>query len=246
MEERGLSYIVVAKLGKQVKRKLCGIGDWVSVEGGNYEVSSFRMKLAGWEVERRFVVLRERVREDKEAVGRRLLDVPGYTYRVWVTNRVDSALEIWRDYNGRATVEQRIEEMKNDLHADGFCTKKFFATESAFLGVVLSFNLLSPYQAGVTRESGYRKPSTLRTAVFVGGAILGRRGRDVVLRFSESWGGLKRARGQSRVLTPIKNNSPSAFEYWGFEGGELGHRRGRSLKNGARQWRRVTMIFTDR
>jgi hypothetical protein len=192
LEERGLSYIVVAKLVKQVKGKLCGIGDWVSVEGGNYEVSSFRMKLAGWEVERRFVVLRERVREDKEAVGRRLLDVPGYTYRVWVTNRTDSALEIWRDYNGRATVEQRIEEMKNDLHADGFCTKKFFATESAFLGVVLSFNLLSLYQAGVTRESGYRKPSTLRTAVFVGGAILGRRWRDVVLRFSESWGGLKK------------------------------------------------------
>jgi hypothetical protein len=138
------------------------------------------------------VVLREKIREDKEAVGRRLLDVPGYTYRVWVTNRTESALEIWRDYNGRATVEQRIEEMKNDLHADGFCTKKFFATEAAFLGVVLSFNLLSLYQAGVTRESGYRKPSTLRTAVFVGGAILGRKGRDVVLRFSESWGGLKK------------------------------------------------------
>ena len=44
-------------------------------------------------------------------------------------------------------MEQRIEEMKNDLNADGFCTKKFFATEAAFLGVVLSFNLLSLYQA---------------------------------------------------------------------------------------------------
>ncbi len=49
--------------------------------------------------------------------------MPGYTYRVWVTSRTESAVEIWRDYNGRATVEQRIEEMKNDLHADGFCTK---------------------------------------------------------------------------------------------------------------------------
>jgi hypothetical protein len=192
LEEIGVSYIVVAKLSRQMKLKLCGIGDWVAVEGGNYEVSSLRVKLGGWDVERRFVVLRERIREEKEAVGRRLLDVPGYTYRVWVTNRTESALEIWRDYNGRATVEQRIEEMKNDLNADGFCTKKFFATEAAFLGVVLSFNLLSLYQAGVTRESGYRKPSTLRTAVFVGGAILGRKGRDVVLRFSESWGGLKK------------------------------------------------------
>ena len=120
------------------------------------------------------------------------MDVPGYTYRVWVTSRTESAVEIWRDYSGRATVEQRIEEMKNDLHADGFCTKAFFATEEAFLGVVLSYNLLSFYQAQVTRQSGYRKPSTMRAAVFVGGAILGRKGRDVVVRFSESWGGLKK------------------------------------------------------
>ena len=125
-------------------------------------------------------------------MGRRLPDVPGYTYRVWVTNRTESALDIWRAYNGRATVEQRIEEMKNDLNADGFCAKNFFATEAVFLGVVMSFNLLSLYQAGVTRENGYRKPSTLRTAVFVGGAILTRKGRDAVLSFSESWGGLKK------------------------------------------------------
>jgi hypothetical protein len=54
LEERGLSYIVVAKLVKQLKRKLCGIGSWVSVEGGNYEVSSFRMKLAGRFISQRF------------------------------------------------------------------------------------------------------------------------------------------------------------------------------------------------
>ena len=73
------------------------------------------------------VVVRERIREDKEALGRRLLDVPGYSYWVWVTNRTESALKICRDNNGRATVEPRIEGMKKDLHADGFCTKRFFA-----------------------------------------------------------------------------------------------------------------------
>jgi hypothetical protein len=66
-----------------------------------------------------------------------------------------------------------------------------FATAAAFLGVVLSY-LLSLYQAQVTRQSEYRKPSTMRAAVFVGGAILGRKGRDAVVRFSESWGGLKK------------------------------------------------------
>ncbi len=80
--------------------------------------------------------MRERIREEKEAVGRRLLDVPGYTYRVWVTNRTESALEIWRDYNGRATVEQRIEEMKNDLNADGgVCGWGDFGPEGEGCGV---------------------------------------------------------------------------------------------------------------
>jgi len=37
----------------------------------------------------------------------KLLDLPGYVFRVFVTNRHDSPLEIWRDYNGRATVELR-------------------------------------------------------------------------------------------------------------------------------------------
>jgi hypothetical protein len=45
-----------------------------------------------------------------------------------------------RDYNGRACVEQRIEEY--DLAA-GFCLPPFFATESAFLAVLFTFNLLS-------------------------------------------------------------------------------------------------------
>jgi hypothetical protein len=125
-------------------------------------------------------------------VGRKPIDVPGYTYRVWVTNRLAPLLEIWRDYNARATIEQRIEEMKNDLHAVGFCKKAFYATESVFLAVLLSYNWLSLYQAQVTRQCGYRKPSTMRAVVLVGGAILGRKGRDVMVRFFESWGGLKK------------------------------------------------------
>lgn len=43
---------------------------------------------------------------------------------------------IWRDYSLWATLEQRIEELKNDLHADGYCTQKFYATEATFLAVL--------------------------------------------------------------------------------------------------------------
>jgi hypothetical protein len=114
-------------------------------EGGNYAVGEFTTQLWGWKKPRRFIVVRERVRESKMAVGRKLLEVPGYTFRIFVTNRQEDPLVLWRDYNGRATIEQRIEELKAELAADGFCMKSFFATESAFLAVLFTFNLLSLY-----------------------------------------------------------------------------------------------------
>lgn len=136
------------------------------------------------------MVIRERVREGRDSVGRKLIDVPGYTFRVFVTSSGETAPEVWREYNRRADVENRIAELKHDPGADGFCLKSFFATEAAFRSVLLLFNLLAEFQraAGL---SGYREPATIRAQVLICGAILGRAGRRLVLHLSQSWGGLK-------------------------------------------------------
>lgn len=189
LEERQLPYVIVARMTRVLKRRCAGIREWQEVDE-NYAVGEFTAQLLGWSKARRFVVVRERVRENKDAVGRLLLDVPGYTFRVWVTNRNEGPLELWRDYNQRSTVEQRIEELKHDLGANGFCLQPFFATESAFLAVLFTFNLLSLYQHQTTPRAPYRQPGTLRTAVFLAGAILGKAGHDVVLKLSAAWGGL--------------------------------------------------------
>lgn len=190
LEEHAVPYIIVARMTTALKARLHSSAlVWRDI-GKGYAVSSFTLKLHGWSDTRRFVVVRELEREDKSAVGRRLIDVPGYTFRVWVTNRTEDAATLWRDYNGRATIEQRIEELKNDMHADGFCTRKFFATEAAMLSAIFAYNLLAVYQAQVTPQSGWRQPSTLRAAVFVCGAVLGRIGRKIVLRLSQTGGGL--------------------------------------------------------
>jgi hypothetical protein len=57
-------------------------------------------------------------------------DVPGYTFRIFATNRSEDAQVLWRDYNQRAIIEQRIEELKAELNADGFCMKQFFCDRS--------------------------------------------------------------------------------------------------------------------
>ncbi len=195
LEARQLPYVVVARLTGGVKRRCAGLPDSVWTElDENYCVGEISLQLQGWAVARRFIVVRERVRESKAAVGRLLLEVPGYTYRVFVTNRSDAGEVIWRDYNGRACVEQRIEELKNDLSAGGFCVREFFGTEAAFLSVLFAFNLLSLYQRQLAPERPYRQPATLRSQVFVAGAILGLIGKQTALKLSEAWGGLAKHR----------------------------------------------------
>lgn len=76
------------------------------------------------------------------------------------------------------------------MDANGFCTAKFFVTEAAMLSAIFAYNLLAVYQAQVTPQSGWRQPSTLRAAVFVCGAVLGRIGRKIVLRLSKVGDGL--------------------------------------------------------
>jgi hypothetical protein len=190
LEELELTYIVVARLTRWLKREAARVRAWRALDA-SYAVGEFHLQLFEWDRARRFVVVREQLRETKRSPGRKLFEVPGYTFRVFVTNRPDPPEVIWRDYNQRACVEQRIEELKSDLAADDFCLQEFFATEAAFLSILMLFNLLGEFQRACGLN-GYRQPVSLRVQVFVCGAILGRAGHRTVLHLSAAWGGLER------------------------------------------------------
>jgi hypothetical protein len=190
LEQRGLSYIIVARLTRWLKREAARVTQWRALDE-HYAVGEFFLQLLGWDRPRRFVVIREQLRAERASLGRKLLDVPGYTFRVFVTNCALPPEEIWRDYNRRADMENRIAELKHDLAADDFCLRQFFATEAAFRSILLLFNLLGEFQRAC-RFTSYRQPATLRTQVFLCGALLGRAGRRLVLHLSACWGGLQR------------------------------------------------------
>jgi hypothetical protein len=193
LEQRGLSYIIVARLTLWLKREAARVTQWRALDE-YYAVGEFSLQLLGWDRPRRFVVIREQLRAERTSLGRKLLDVPGYTFRVFVSNLALPPEEIWRDYNHRADMENRIAELKHDLAADDFCLHEFFATEAAFRSILLLFNLLGEFQRACGLTS-YRQPATLRAQVFLCGALLGRAGHRLVLHLSASWGGL-----QQRIL----------------------------------------------
>src|SRR5271156_197878 len=119
LEQRGLSYIVVARLTLWLKREAARVTAWRALDE-HYAAGEFFLQLLGWDRPRRFVVIRERLRAERPSLGRKLLDVPGYTFRVFVTNLALPPEELWRDYNHRADMENRIAELKHDLGADDF------------------------------------------------------------------------------------------------------------------------------
>lgn len=45
-------------------------------------MGEFSAQLLGWPAPHRFVVARETIREGKAAVGRKVIAVPGYTFRI--------------------------------------------------------------------------------------------------------------------------------------------------------------------
>jgi hypothetical protein len=119
--------------------------------------------------------------------------------------------------------------LKNALAADGFCLQPFFATESAFLAVLFTFNLRRLYQHQTTPNQPYRQPGTLRTAVFLAGAVLGKMGREVGLKLSAA-GGVGQAQAVGGSGAGLAENH---FAEVGPTAGPAGHRRRFHRNDGA-------------
>ena len=187
LERRTLPYVIAVRLNPLLRRAVAAIGQWQPCAPG-LEAGETTYCAHGWSAPRRLVVVRELLDERPEARGRQLLEVPGYTFQVLVTTLSHDPVTTWRFYNSRAESENRIQELKEDFGADGFCLQSFDGTEAAFRLICFLFNLMADFKREVTQDQAPRL-STLRTQVLVIGAILGREGRHTVLRLGlrERW-----------------------------------------------------------
>ena len=204
LEQRVLPYIIVAKRQQYLQRMIGSIREWTKVDE-KVCVAEFTAQLHSWTRARRFIVVRVRLPDPKE---RRLIDVPGYEFRLMVTNRDEAPEWLWRHYDQRAAIEPRISELKTDLGADDFCMKKFYPTEAAFRSVLFVFNLLSWLQSLQSKPTQQR-PATVRSSLFTCGAMAGRSGHKMVLYLSQSWGGLvDRISLLESIFPPPPSTSP--------------------------------------
>jgi hypothetical protein len=89
-------------------------------------------------------VIRQRIAERAEAGGKTWFDLPAYRYQALITNLPGGeadALTVWRRYNGRADIENRIKELGRQFGIKGLCGQSFGATEAAYHLAITAYNL---------------------------------------------------------------------------------------------------------
>jgi hypothetical protein len=188
LEARDLPYIIVARL-TPILRKLVlqrlPESAWRRVALG-IDVADAVGPLPVWPgPSRRFVCLRQVLAERPAARGRRLIECPGYTYRVVVTTVPYAAELVTRMYTGRADSENRIKELKDDMSLDTFCRQSFDATDAAFRTGCVLYNLLMGFRETVLPACWFaRRLRAVRDWVFLVGADLIPQARILRVRFA--------------------------------------------------------------
>src|SRR5512136_171457 len=183
LEAAHLPYIVAARFTNPLQAAVYRLAFRPFAPG--LEVAELPYQALRWTTARRLIVVREELARRPAARGRELFHAPGYRFHAVVTTLTAPPEDVWRTYNGRADTENRLKELKYGFGADGFCSRRFWATEAALRAICLLYNLVEAFQ-GALAVPVRRTLSTLRVTVFACGAILGRVGRHAVLRLSRT------------------------------------------------------------
>jgi hypothetical protein len=183
MESKVLSYIVAVKMNRLLKSKIAGLTQWVGVDLGIC-VSEMTYQAHSWSNARRIIVVRQEQASRKHAMGKLLIECPGYRYQAYVTDLNLPPVEVWRLYRGRADCENRLEELKYDFGLSGFCLDSFYGTEAAFRTVMVAYNVMSLFRQTVLKAPQAVHLSTMRFQCFALGAWLTHRGRQTLLKIS--------------------------------------------------------------
>jgi DDE family transposase len=183
LEARATHYAVVARLTQAFKRLLPGLR--YEAVNPQWEMAEFEYRPHGWPQARRFVVARRFIPDDEPQST--LFTLGRYVYRAWVTNMELTPSGVWHYYDGRAGMEPRICELREDYALRKIPTASF-AANALYLEIVrLAYNLVTAFQRNCLEESWQSLTlQKLRYKLFLLPGELTRPQNRPVLRLRES------------------------------------------------------------
>jgi Transposase DDE domain group 1 len=142
LESRPAQYAVVARLTRSFRNWLPGL----RYEPVNryWEMAEFEHRSHGWRRARRFVVARRFIPEVETQSS--LFTLGRYVYRAWVTDLSLTPAGVWHFYDGRAAMERRIRELREDFALPKIPTRSFAANALYLETIRLAYNLVTAFQ----------------------------------------------------------------------------------------------------
>lgn len=142
LEARPAQYAVVARMTAPIKRALGGLR--YQRLNPRWEIAEFEQQASDWPQARRGVVARRLIEETEPEPT--LFTLERYLYRAWFTNLPLMPAGVWHFYEGRAGMEPRIRELREDFALRKIPTRAW-AANALYLEVVrLAYNLVTAFQ----------------------------------------------------------------------------------------------------
>jgi len=132
----------MARLTQAFRRLLPGL--CYEAVNRNWEMADFERRPHDWPQARRLVVARRFIPEEEAQTT--LFSLGRYVYRAWATNMPLTPAGIWHFYDGRAGMEPRIGELRDDFALRKIPTASF-AANALYLEIIrLAYNLVTAFQ----------------------------------------------------------------------------------------------------
>ena len=142
LEARPAQYAVVARMTPSLKRELRGLR--YEAMNPRWEIADFEHRPHDWPHARRCVVARRKIEEAEPQPT--LFTLERYAYRAWHTTLPLTPAGVWQFYDGRAGMERRIREIREDFALPKIPTRTF-AANALYLEVIrLAYNLVTAFQ----------------------------------------------------------------------------------------------------
>ena len=142
LEARPAQYAVVARMTPSLKRELRGLR--YEAMNPRWEIADFEHRPHDWPHARRCIVARRKIEEAE--LQPTLFTLERYVYRAWHTTLPLTPAGVWHFYDGRAGMERRIREIREDFALPKIPTRTF-AANALYLEVIrLAYNLVTAFQ----------------------------------------------------------------------------------------------------
>ncbi len=177
-EDNCIEYVCKAKLTNNMRKIIAYLDDqkaWRQLDD-TYSVAEITVPLPAWERARRFVLVRETVNTNSDPNQLALDFKDLYDYEVIVTNMEDlPPEEVWRWYNKRCNVENKIDELKTGLAIDQTSQHEMLRNTAFMWFKVLAYNLLNWFRLALLPGNATRcEVTTIRRLILnVPGNVIG-------------------------------------------------------------------------